>query len=384
MANSFLTKNLHWYEIEPLDLILIREAKPFNPGDGSWAKGQFPPPPLTVFQALRSVTPQRLSQRTERNLEFLGPFLLHEALNGDKTLWLPTPKDLLAQFPHAVEGEVEPSAAAATVARLCPIDLHDEMQFVSFDAAHFSQSLTPLLPPASSEYGYGRLQPWMNAERLVDYLQGQLSQLQPTDFCDNPWSVQVLPHIQIQADTRQVKEQDGYFTEVAVRLNPGWKLVAGLSDEIQTPVVVRLGGEGHRALVGACPVLPVWTKLQAFTQPQDGDIAYLLTPGLAEVGAGSDIYGTFPASWGEQLHGCATDRPILWGGISVLQRPNDTTASVGFTPQRAFVPPGTVYRFKQSPENAEEPLLPRLSDRPTNWLKTFHTLGYGTLLWNRK
>ncbi|MBD2090637.1 CRISPR-associated protein [Microcoleus sp. FACHB-1515] len=372
---------MHWYEIELLDLVLIREAKPFNPGDGSWAKGQFPPPPITVFQGLRSALPQRIDQRTDRDLSFLGPFLLHEASDGTQTLWLPTPKDLLSQFPRLLDDE--PQTASTAVARLCPIDLaQEEMQFVGFDAAHFAASLTPMLPPASAEHGYGRLQPWMNADRLVDYLQGSLSRLSHTDLCDNPWTVQVLPHIQMQAGTRQVKDQDGYFTEVAVRLKPGWKLIAGFSGAIPTPAAVRLGGEGHRAIVQSCPVPSVWTDLQKFKQPQqESDTAYLLTPGLAEVTTGSDLYAPYPGLWAEQLQGCATDRPILWGGISVLQRLTDVTAAIGFTPQRAFVPPGTVYRFKHPPVEAGK-LLPSLIDRPSRWLETFDTLGYGTLLWN--
>lgn len=374
--------DLYWYEIEPLDLILIREAKPFNPGDGSWAKGQFPPPPITVFQALRSALPQRFNQRTDRDLNFLGPFLLHEAPDRTQTVWLPTPKDLLSQFSRLLEDEPQ-QFASTSVARLSPIDLAQEaMQFVSFDAAQFAAGLAPMLPPASAEHGYGRLQPWMKADRLVDYLQGSLSSLSHTDLCDNPWAVQVLPHIEMQSGTRQVKDQDGYFTKVAVRLKPGWKLIAGFSGAIQTPIAVRFGGEGHRALIQSCPVPPVWTRLQAFTQPQGGNTAYLLTPGLAEVTTGSDLYAPYPELWADQLQGCATDRPILWGGISVLQRPTDVTPAIGFTPQRAFVPPGTVYRFKQPPVEAGT-LLPSLGDRPSNWLKTFHTLGYGTLLWNQ-
>ena len=50
---------MYWYAIEPLDVLLFREAKPFSPGEGSWAKGLFPPLPSTVFQALRSILPHR-------------------------------------------------------------------------------------------------------------------------------------------------------------------------------------------------------------------------------------------------------------------------------------------------------------------------------------
>jgi CRISPR-associated protein Cmr3 len=55
---------MKWYAIAPLDVLLFREAKPFSPGEGAWAKGIFPPLPTVVFQALRSVLPP-----TARNIE---------------------------------------------------------------------------------------------------------------------------------------------------------------------------------------------------------------------------------------------------------------------------------------------------------------------------
>jgi CRISPR-associated protein Cmr3 len=82
---------IRWYAIEPLDVLLFREAKPFVPGEGSWAKGQFPPMPVTVFQTLRSILDFYGSDK-KRDLEFIGPFLL----DADDVLWLPTPKDILA------------------------------------------------------------------------------------------------------------------------------------------------------------------------------------------------------------------------------------------------------------------------------------------------
>lgn len=83
----------YWYKIEPLDILLFRESKPFSPGDGSWAKGQFPPAPITVFQALRSALEARTNKEDKkRDLSFLGPFLL----DGNDNLYLTTPKDLIA------------------------------------------------------------------------------------------------------------------------------------------------------------------------------------------------------------------------------------------------------------------------------------------------
>ena len=90
-----ITNKLKWYSITPIDVLLFRESKPFSPGDGSWAKGLFPPMPITVFHALRSLLPYR-SQPTEKNrdLNFLGVFLM----DADDTVWVPTPKDLILEL----------------------------------------------------------------------------------------------------------------------------------------------------------------------------------------------------------------------------------------------------------------------------------------------
>ncbi|MCG8365348.1 MAG: hypothetical protein MJA27_18720, partial [Pseudanabaenales cyanobacterium] len=101
---------MQWFRITPLDVLLFREAKPFSPGEGAWAKGLFPPMPITVFQAMRSLLGHRenghLSTETERkqarNLEFLGPFLQ----DPDGNLWFATPKDLVGvRTRHSAEEE---------------------------------------------------------------------------------------------------------------------------------------------------------------------------------------------------------------------------------------------------------------------------------------
>jgi hypothetical protein len=64
-----------WYRITPLDVLLFRDSRPFSPADGSWARGLFPPMPMTVFHGLRSLLRQRTTkgERTNRDLDFLGP-----------------------------------------------------------------------------------------------------------------------------------------------------------------------------------------------------------------------------------------------------------------------------------------------------------------------
>ncbi|MGL4498160.1 MAG: type III-B CRISPR module-associated Cmr3 family protein [Planktothrix sp.] len=382
---------MNWYSIEPLDLLLFRESKPFSPGEGSWAKGLFPPLPSPVFQALRSAEGfyRTKKEEKERNIEFVGPFLLDE----DNQLWLPTPKDLISvkdvKDEDAENGQYETEENEETLInrlkdwekleRLCPNQTQPNWKHLSFP----DNSLQPMVPPKlEKKFVCGMPKPWIRAGALLHYLKGELSQ-ETEDFCNDPWATQVLPHIQMERETRQVRDREGYFTEVAIRLKPSWKFVAAMSGDELGKTVVRLGGEGHRALVS--PVeLPEWEELKQFTTPQpDSQIAYLLTPGLARAQGDEPIYAAYPESWQESLIGCATGRPVLWGGVSSIQRRVQNSDEKGafefaLLPQRAFVPPGTVYVFNSPP--TESVLLPKTGGK---WLETFKKLNYGMLLWGK-
>ena len=212
----------------------------------------------------------------------------------------------------------------------------------------------------------------------------------------------------MKSGERQVKDEDGYFTEVAVRLNPGWRFAVALSDEdlLQDGNnIIRLGGEGHRALVSTLEgdAAPQWLEDQSSSA--DGcNFAYLLTPGLAQATADRPCYAASPWYWPE-LQGCATDRPLYWGGVSRIWRrkeqsdqktqpppepsqaqPSDSKkeddGEFALLPQRAFVPPGTVYAFDQLPGQGKEQLLPLAAN--SAWLETFHALNYGKLLWGKR
>ncbi|HEY9646894.1 MAG TPA: type III-B CRISPR module-associated Cmr3 family protein, partial [Chroococcidiopsis sp.] len=392
---------MQWFKITPLDVLLFREAKPFSPGEGSWAKGLFPPMPITVFQAMRSLLdppnrdrPLTATERTSRRpLTFLGPFLCDPQGN----LWLATPKDLIGVKPrtvHSAQASSNPKGASddwERLVRLCPFPTGDD----HWDALGFSdRTLPPMVPPLwlepkagaiPTEAIAGKPKPWIQASALLRYLDGApaLAKSDGPDglqavaqdaatsqsahcawICDDPWDVQILPHIHMQDGARQVREAEGYFTEVAVRMRPGWGFVVGMANaEGESPfttpdgqpawdsAVVRLGGEGHRAIATHISPPPQWTALEAFTQPTQGRVAYVLTPGLAQIAPDAPRYGLYPYDWEGLLKGCVGDKPLLWGGVSKLRRrrnpeqPQAQSEEFGLLPQRAFVSPGTVYVF---------------------------------------
>ncbi len=412
---SFLLP-MHWYTINPLDVLLFRDSKPFSPGDGSWAKGSFPPMPITVFQALRSLLSQRVEpeERDRRDISFLGVFLLDE----ENTLWLPTPKDLicLKEVPkeEAQSQRIFSKKAADDwdeIVRLQPCDRNSTWQHLCFDDQEINNQKKPkpmVLPQIEKKsHPCGNPHPWIKAEALRKYLNGKNPESR-SDFGKNPWNIQVLPHIHMEKDSRQVRDSEGYFTEVAVRLKPGWQFVAaiGCDDETKNSLfqnlqgVVRLGGEGHRAIIQPVEKLEpqkytgekeedYQKRLKAYQtlikQVEDlatdkfscdtpSNFAYLLTPGLAD--AGKALYASYPSAWKDNLQGCVTDKALLWGGISTITR-NQSDREFGLLPQRAFVPPGTVYVFDG--KQAETPLL--LPKGDGRWLDTFTQLNYGKLLW---
>lgn len=389
-----MSKDLHWYTITPLDVLLFRESKPFVPGGGAWAKGLFPPLPITVFQALRSsqefreaTSKEAAAQIKSRDLTFLGPFLL----DAEDTLWLPTPKDLVCMYPSGHDRK-KSSDNWDCLQRLQPAPFANP----AWEHLVFPTNQPPMVLPQPSDMDRaGEPRPWMKAAALQHYLiQGKQSyqptEISPDCFCSNPWDVQILPHIHMQAGARQVREENGYFTEVAIRLELGWKLIAAMSgEEVVETQVIRLGGEGHRAIVERLQPQP---KLQEqlhwlITDEKpagDRTVAYLLTPGLAQVEADKPVYGARPHNW-EGLLGCATGKAVLWGGISQIQRRTagelNHNREFALLPQRAFVLPGTVYVFEPEATGKIDRLLP---DGPKGWQTTFKQLNYGKLLWGTR
>lgn len=373
-----------WYQIEPLDVLLFRESKPFSPSESSWAKGLFPPFPNTVFQAFRSTLRENIKE-----LNFIGPFLL----DPENNCCFPTPKDLIAVKQNKKneyldfeqeDGDLlddleKESNDWHRTLRLQPFPSQNEAwQHIVFDPGSLPPMIAPFEKLENTQEFLCRPQPWITGTALFDYLQGD----NPNDskqFHEPPWDVQILPHTQMQIDRRLVKDEEGFFTEVAIRLKPGWRLIAGISHSLKK-TVVRLGGEGHRALLSSIQLCDRDRQLlEQFNNPEVGNFAYLLTPGLA-LTEKEAIYSVYPHYWRNHLAGCVSDRALMSGGISRVKRKNQIKAEFGLLPQRAFVPAGTVYRFKNLPKEVNG-LLPQ--DK-INWLKSFQSLNYGKLLWGKK
>ena len=412
---------MYWFRITPLDILLFREAKPFSPGEGSWAKGLFPPMPITVFQAMRSLLAPRASahpltadeRKQYRNLDFIGPFLQ----DPDESLWFATPKDLIG-IRQRQDGDDEssyiPKDASENWDRLVRLQPHSENNPAWKHITFSPNTLSPMVSPSLDQWGEknrfcGLPSSWIRGDWLKNYLAGNVDLVRdPSDqwICGDPWDLQILPHIHMQNDIRQVRDSKGYFTEVAVRLKKGWGFVVGIGasakedqevlEKIKT-VAIRLGGESHHAIVSALGDRPPeqWSELldlgtsnsesdsttEGNNSPPIERRAYVVTPGLAQSDPNHLNYGVCPYDWRGRVQGCASGKQVMWGGVSHVKRKQDIKANpstFALLPQRAFVAPGTVYVFKDKVPS-ESNLLPQQSQQ----LDTFQKLNYGKLLWSK-
>ena len=205
---------------------------------------------------------------------------------------------------------------------------------------------------------------------------------------DQPWMVETRSHNAIAPGTRQVKAADGYFVENAIRLQPNWHLAIALDQEIPTPATLRLGGEGHRAILQRCDELgKQWEELQRLSQ-QNFDrggkaIAYLVTPGVFERlhDGGKAMCRAWPWEWKlahtansnqtpGQLVSVATDRAVPMGCRFRDQQDKSIPA-----PQVFAAPAGSEYYLNQP-----QPLF-QDSEQASKQARRWRELGYSELLW---
>jgi CRISPR-associated protein Cmr3 len=378
-------QTLYWYTITPLDVLMFRDAKPFTPGERAWAGSTFPPNGHAIAGALSALLRRRSNphDRTHEEIYCLkGPFLSH-----DQTLYFPRPLNHVGTMP------------------LVPLDW-DGKHPLKGQMLHDTSKPCPLVKPS-----WARLNPGDESEdeekQSADYLPWnviynyvQTGKIDPKcwkDGIEKPWSVETRSHNALDPGTRQVKDADGYFVENAIRLKDGWSLAIALDQDIPTPITIRLGGEGHRAILERCdPLNQKWDTLWKASENQRKQtekkcMAYLITPGIFEriqrektkEGGCRDIARcrAYPWEWkSDNLISVATDKPVP---ISCrIQDQNGSGQNIP-APQVFAAPPGSVYYLKHpQPLYAEDPQAkPGAKGKALARAKRMRQLGYSELLW---
>lgn len=371
---------MYWYKLTPLDVLLFRDAKPFTPGERAWAASVFPPSGHAIAGALRNLLAEAAF------LQLRGPFLCRDSNEREvqTRLYLPRPLGFVGSQP------------------LKPLLWDDNLPLRH--AIWDNNRPSPLSKPKNDE-GEGSLQSEENAKEgyrqylpsdvVWEYL--QQGTLPPESWKvkylgeDQPWCIESRSHNTMEPGTHQVKDADGYFVENAIRMNPNWHLAIAIDREIETPTILRLGGEGHRAILQRCDELAQqWQQLQEISQQnfqKEGKaIAYLVTPGVFERihKDKKAICQPWPWEWklassdnqnqtSGNLVSVATDR-----AVPISSRLRDRNHRAGQSipaPQVFAAPPGSQYYLNRPQSLFQD------SDAAPEKVKRWRQLGYSELLW---
>jgi CRISPR-associated protein Cmr3 len=361
---------MYWYKLTPLDILMLRDAKPFSPQERAWAGSIFPPNGHTIAGALRALLGDK------KNLNIIGSFLCY---GKDKnTLYFPRPLGFVNSTP-LVPLNWEPASHVHNA-------LRDETQpspLVRPANASLEDDANSLVKYQGSEPDFRQYLPYTVIKKYLQTGEITKEDWQITDGSheDKPWTIETRSHNTLETGTRQVKEADGYFIENAIRLHSDWSLAIGIDEEIATPTTIRLGGEGHRTIMESCPELgEQWQELQQISQSnfQAGhkSIAYLITPGVFERkhrtkdNQITSLCRPYPWEWkikDGNFVSMATEKPVP---ISCRFRYQNNSIPA---PQVFAAPPGSLYYLNQ-PQRL-------FQDDPNSHLHNWRKLGYSEMLW---
>jgi CRISPR-associated protein Cmr3 len=335
-----------WLFIEPTDVWFFRDGRPFPAGGGYTARGVFPPSPMTLQGALRSlvlaqsnvdwgafrnsigvetsaVAAQIGSPTCLGAFNMRGPFLAR--LIEDRVERLaPMPAD-------AFVAQRSPDGQEVTYAAFCP------SQNINFGANWPSAALRPLWPPDGARKDAPSGNWWLPPESLIDYLNDQeFSALTERPLYDHE------PRLGIALDYGRRRPREGmlYQTEfVRPRLDVG--LLVWLDPAIVIPSSgwLALGGQARAARYGVVPENSVQLGLPSL-QPTQRIKLLLLTPAFFDGGwqPSNGAWSALLGMQGARLVAVALGRPCLLGGWDVARR--------GHKEMCAYAPAGSVYYFE--------------------------------------
>lgn len=386
---------MHWYTLTPLDVLMFRDAKPFTPGERAWASSQiFPPHGHTIAGAIRGLLQDDLK------LTLKGPFLCRA-----ETLYFPRPLNYVGQQ-HLVPTQwlSEKHPCQQTI-----WDRNKPVPLVLGERTEQEPHQT-----SSQQQQYRQFLPQPVVLKLL-----KRQQLTTEDWlCQNeerphPWTIETRSHNSLDPGTRQVKDADGYFVETAIRLDSGWSLAIAVDPQTHAQLqahgnspILRLGGEGHRAILSSCSDLhEQWQELATHSQqnfeqaeralqqsPTAGRVlAYLTTPGVFERkhDGGQATCRVYPWEWKlaysanpnyvrGSLVSVATEKALAISGRISYTPADKATQSIP-APQVFAAPAGSVY-YLECPATLFQDQIVKAGDRQ-NKAHIWRQLGYSEMLW---
>ncbi|MBC7249680.1 MAG: type III-B CRISPR module-associated protein Cmr3 [Anaerolineae bacterium] len=328
--------------IEPIDVWMFRDGRPFDAGSQHRAVSLFPPPPMVMQGALRSkhlsVMGADLSRHARRQgasiieigysdesygaFRMLGPFIACQDDTGHVWRYYPRPADAVN-----VRGMCVPATPrqVAGVESNLP-DLEPDLQLL--------WPPPPVLQPDEHEESE-----WWREDALKDYLEhgevmaGHEGIIPEKELVERESRVGIV----YQEDTGTVEEGMLYEAEF-VRPRDGVGLDVEMA-QLPTPWpengALTLGGElrGARYRILDQPA-------EEIPRQPDGECfkLYFATPAYFDGGWRPQNGWAELVGPGVKLIGAALNRPLVVGGYDL--------AKGAHKPSRRFVPAGSVYYFK--------------------------------------
>lgn len=327
--------------IEPSDVLLFRDGRPFAAGEDHRAVSLFPPMPLTMQGVIRSkvladkgidyvayaqgkVPVSEIGYGDDYGQLLLrGPFVARE-VNGQVVRYFTLPADVVTgQCSHPV-----------VLAPLPSVHAQDESPFDSN-------------PPVGTT---SRLPLWQRTTAHLETIEnGWLGELELQRYLDGqPFALtlggEVLEresrfHVGIDSRVKRPHQGDtgGHLFQVEfVRLRPGvglWVEVKGVG--LPNEGMLQIGGEAKAALYHEVNATP---SLTAGGTAQGRFKLYFATPAYFASGWQPDDWGRFIAGGSVRLVAAAVPRPQPIGGFDMARRQHK--------PMRRFVPAGSVFFFE--------------------------------------
>lgn len=374
---------MSWLFIEPSDVWLFRDGRPFAAGEGYAAETLYPPPPFTVQGALRSwlLSREMVDWRAFRDQSDTA------ARNMATKIGHP-PRDGVAgsMGAFAMRG---PFRARLTVGRTeilypKPLDVY-HVKNKGWRALRpsktnarmdWAEGLYPLLPDPRdvAEKPDDESSGILTHNSLMDYLEGRLFGLLGRS------EVEREQRLGIAMDYGPGRAADGmlYLAEFARLRTPTdderYGLLVEATDALTWPdeAVISVGGEMRAALVRKLKTAEAPETLLVLTPGPRFKIV-LLTPAwfaggrLPENGDWASFFKT-PAGANVNCVAVAVDRPQYLGGWDA--------ARGGHKPLRGFVPPGSVFYFE-----ATQPIeLPDAFTQTPDGELSFAAQGFGAFV----
>lgn len=346
--------------IEPLDVWLFRNGRPFNSKEDHTAQGTFPPLPSTMqgilrthHLALKKINIHDKAQvkahvRTRHtyphNFQVTGPFV---ACRQDKqiTRYFPLPQDLYLDNERQAYRTFKPEPAPNVYTDLMTKELAHLWLLYRNDTQE----------PKKDDSEGGK---WIAEAVLAAYLQGQ-------DIPQN----QVVPgsrlftteaRVGIGLNSQRRVTEEGQLYEVKfIRPRANVGLAVGLAglDDWPGEGILAVGAEARAGHYTNCAA---WQPPLRLAKESRQFKILFLTPTYFEKGWQSENWGQFFAG-DVQLVTAAIGRPLIWGGRDL--------ASSKHEPSYRYVPAGSVYYFQGQPDLN----LSYITDKPDQ----FGPIGFG-------